>query len=94
MQAGPDWTSSVLSNIACPAALTCYIAGSRGTIARIANGTTVTAQRTPTARDLYGTGCAGPAACYAVGDNGTILAGDVASAARVTPRCSRRRQGR
>jgi hypothetical protein len=36
--------------------------------------TTVTAQRTPTARDLYGIGCAGPASCYAVGDNGTILA--------------------
>jgi len=29
---------------------------------------------TPTARDLYGIGCAGPATCYAVGDNGTILA--------------------
>jgi len=25
-------------------------------------------------RDLYGIGCAGPATCYAVGDNGTILA--------------------
>jgi hypothetical protein len=31
-------------------------------------------QPIPTARDLYGMGCAGPAACYAVGDNGTILA--------------------
>ncbi len=74
MQAGPDWASSVLDDIACPAALTCYLAGSRGSIARITNGTTWAAQRTPTARDLYGTGCAGPATCYAVGDNGTILA--------------------
>jgi len=71
---GSDWTSSVLNDIACPAALTCYVTGSRGTIARIMNGTTVTAQRTPAARDLYGIGCADPAACYAVGDNGTILA--------------------
>ena len=74
MQAGPDRTSSVLNDIACPAALTCYLAGSRGTIARITNGTTLAAQLTPTARDLYGISCAGPAACYAVGDNGTILA--------------------
>jgi hypothetical protein len=74
VQVGPDWTSSVLNGIACPASLTCYAAGSRGTIARITNGTTLTAQRTPTARDLYGIGCAGPATCYAVGDNGTILA--------------------
>jgi hypothetical protein len=68
------WSGSVLNAIACPVALTCYLAGSSGTIARITNGTTVTAQRTPTARDLYGIGCAGPATCYAVGDGGTILA--------------------
>jgi photosystem II stability/assembly factor-like uncharacterized protein len=72
-QVGPNWSSSVLNDIACPAALTCYLAGSRGSIARITNGTTLAAQRTPTARDLYGIGCAGPAGCYAVGDNGTIL---------------------
>jgi hypothetical protein len=71
---GPDGASSVLNHITCPATLTCYIAGSRGTIARITNATIVAAQRTPTPRDLYGIGCAGPAACYAVGDNGTILA--------------------
>src|SRR5580692_1314586 len=73
-QVGPNWSSSVLNDIACPAALTCYLAGSRGSIARITNGTTLAAQRTPTARDLYGIGCAGPATCYAVGDNGTVLA--------------------
>jgi photosystem II stability/assembly factor-like uncharacterized protein len=71
---GPGWTGSVLNAIACPAALTCYLAGNGGSIARITNGTTVTAQRTPTARDLYGISCAGPATCYAVGDDGTILA--------------------
>jgi hypothetical protein len=31
-------------------------------------------QPIPTARDLYGIGCAGQATCYAVGDNDTILA--------------------
>jgi hypothetical protein len=70
---GPDWTSSVLNDIACPVALTCFIAGSRGTIARITNGTTSTAESTPTTSDLYGMGCAGPATCYAVGGIGTIL---------------------
>ena len=70
----PPGAASVLNDIACPAALTCYLAGSGGSIARITNGTTLTAQRTPTARDLYGIGCAGPATCYAVGDDGTILA--------------------
>lgn len=71
---GPAWTTSVLNDIACPAALTCFIAGSRGTIARITNGATVTAEHTATTGDLYGIGCAGPATCYAVGDDGTILA--------------------
>jgi hypothetical protein len=73
-QVGPDWSSSVLDDIACPAALTCYLAGSRGSIAWITNGTILAAQRSPTSRDLYGIGCVGPATCYAVGDNGTILA--------------------
>jgi hypothetical protein len=71
------WSSSVLNAITCPDALTCYLAGSGGSIARITNGTTLTAQRTPTARELYGIGCFGPgpsATCYAVGDDGTILA--------------------
>jgi hypothetical protein len=73
-QAGPNWARSVLNDIACPAALTCYLAGTHGTVARITNGTTLAAQRTPTARDLYGIGCADPTTCYAVGDSGTILA--------------------
>jgi photosystem II stability/assembly factor-like uncharacterized protein len=74
-QLGPaqGWSSSVLNAIACATALTCYLAGTHGSIARITNGTTLAAQRTPTTRDLYGIGC-GPCACYAVGDNGTILA--------------------
>jgi photosystem II stability/assembly factor-like uncharacterized protein len=74
VQTGPDWTTSVLNDIACAAALTCYIAGSRGTIARMTNGSNLTAEPTPTTSDLFGIGCAGPAICYAVGDNGTILA--------------------
>jgi hypothetical protein len=72
---GQGWSSSIVLNaIACPAALTCYLAGSGGSIGRITNGTTLTAQRTPTGRDLYGIGCVGLATCYAVGDDGTILA--------------------
>jgi len=73
-QVGPDWTRSVFNDIACPTTLTCYIAGTRGTIARVTKGTTLTAQRSPTARDLYGVSCVGPITCYAVGDEGTILA--------------------
>jgi photosystem II stability/assembly factor-like uncharacterized protein len=75
-QLGPQlgWSASVLNDIACPTAQTCYLAGSGGSIAGITNGTTLAAQRTPTSRDLYGVGCAGPATCYAVGDKGTLLA--------------------
>ena len=72
---GQGWPGSIVLNaIARPAALTCYLAGSGGSIGRITNGTTLTAQRTPTSRDLYGVDCPGPATCYAVGDDGTILA--------------------
>jgi photosystem II stability/assembly factor-like uncharacterized protein len=74
VQTGPDWTTSVLNDIACPAALTCYIAGSRGTLTHMTNGSRATADPSPTTSDLFGIGCAGGASCYAVGDNGTILA--------------------
>ena len=73
-QVGPNWSASVLNDIACPTTLTCYLAGTHGSVARITNGTTLTAQRSPATRELYGIGCAGPCACYAVGDNGTIIA--------------------
>ena len=74
-QIGPQlgWPS-VLNAITCASALTCYLAGSGGSIARITNGTVVTPQHSPARSDLYGIGCAGPATCYAVGDDGTILA--------------------
>jgi photosystem II stability/assembly factor-like uncharacterized protein len=71
-QIGSDWTKSVLNDIACSSSLTCYLAGTHGSVARITNGNTLTAQRTPTTHDLYGIACT-PCACYAVGDNGTIL---------------------
>jgi photosystem II stability/assembly factor-like uncharacterized protein len=75
-QLGPQvgWGKSVLNGITCPSALTCYLAGTGGSIARITHGTTMAAQHTPTSRDLYGITCEGPDACYAVGDHGTILA--------------------
>lgn len=73
-QVGPTLTSSVLNDIACPATLTCYLAGSHGSIAKITNGTRLAAQRSPTTRDLYGIACTGPDTCYAVGNHGTMLA--------------------
>jgi hypothetical protein len=65
---GPEWASSAPNDIACPAALTCYLAGTRGTVARITNGTTVTAQPTPTvaactASAARGRGCRGDSQC-------------------------------
>jgi photosystem II stability/assembly factor-like uncharacterized protein len=72
-QVGPDWTRSVLNDIICSTALTCYLAGTHGSVARITNGTILTAQRTPTARNLYGIACINTGACYAVGDGGTLL---------------------
>jgi hypothetical protein len=50
------------------------MAGTHETMAQVTSGTTLTAQRTDTTRDLYGITCAGPAAGYAVGDDGTNLA--------------------
>jgi len=63
----------VLNDIACPAALTCYVAGTR--LDRPDHERDhLGRQHSPTARNLYGIGCAGPATCFAVGDGGTILA--------------------
>lgn len=70
----PQGWPSVLNAITCASALTCYLAGSGGSVARITNGTVVTPQPSPAHSDLYGIGCADPATCYAVGDDGTILA--------------------
>lgn len=73
-QIGPAWSSSLLTDIACPTKLTCYLTGTHGSIAKITNGSKTAAQHTPTTRNLNGITCASPCACYAVGDNGTILA--------------------
>ena len=73
-QIGSPWSASVLNDISCPTSLTCYLAGTHGSIARITNGTAVAAQHSPASANLYGIDCTGPATCYAVGDNGTILA--------------------
>jgi len=48
--------------------------GQRKRADRVPWPATLAAQPIPTARNLYGIGCVGPAACYAVGDNDTILA--------------------
>jgi photosystem II stability/assembly factor-like uncharacterized protein len=73
VQAGQDWTTSVLGDIVCPATTTCYVAGSGGMIARITDGSNATVEPSPTTEDLDGIACPGPARCYAVGDRGTIL---------------------
>jgi photosystem II stability/assembly factor-like uncharacterized protein len=73
-QIGPNWSSSVLNDIACPTSLTCYLAGTHGSVVRVTSGSVVAAQHSPTSRDLLGITCPSPCACYAVGDKGTILA--------------------
>ena len=73
-QVGPDWTRSVLNDIACLRRAD-LLPGRNPRIDRPDHERDhLAAQRTPTARDQYGIGCACPRACYAVGDGGTILA--------------------
>ena len=72
-QVGANWAASVLNDISCPSSATCYVAGTRGTIAQITGSTAVIAEPAPTRSDLYGIACTGQATCYAVGDDGTIL---------------------
>ena len=45
-----------------------------GTITGTVNGTAFAADGRPTSHDLYGITCVEAAICYAVGDNGTIVA--------------------
>jgi photosystem II stability/assembly factor-like uncharacterized protein len=71
---GPNW-AQVLSDVGCANALTCYVVGSGGAIISITNGTTMTAQVSPTRVDLSAVVCSGTAVCFAVGDGGSILAG-------------------
>ncbi len=64
----------VINGIACPAARTCYTAGTRGTITRTTNGTRFTPVKAPARENLNGITCVSPCACYAVGAAGTIEA--------------------
>jgi photosystem II stability/assembly factor-like uncharacterized protein len=73
VQIGPS-SASVLNDIACRTAQTCYVAGSRGTIAQITDGTIAATQTVPTTSDVLGIDCVGTATCFAVGDEGTIVA--------------------
>jgi photosystem II stability/assembly factor-like uncharacterized protein len=73
-QGGPSGSGRLRSDIACPAALTCYTVGSHGTITRTTNGTSFAAEGSPTTRDLNGIACVSAVTCYAVGASGTILA--------------------
>ncbi len=77
-EVGSDWTSGVLSDIACPSVATCYIAGTHGTVAAVVNGAIVNRERVSTTADLYGIACASVTMCIAVGDGGTIVALDSA----------------
>ena len=67
-------TGVVIDDIACPAARTCYTAGTKGTILRAATGTKFAPVKAPAREDLDGIACVTASACYAVGAAGTIEA--------------------
>jgi photosystem II stability/assembly factor-like uncharacterized protein len=76
-QNGPSVTvpaGHVLTDIACPAARTCYTVGAGGVILRTTNGTRFTPIKTLTRESLNGITCVTASACYAVGAAGTIEA--------------------
>jgi photosystem II stability/assembly factor-like uncharacterized protein len=64
----------VISDIACPAARTCYTAGTKGSILRTTNGTRFAPVKAPARENLDGITCVTASACYAVGAAGTIEA--------------------
>jgi hypothetical protein len=64
----------VIDDIACPAARTCYTAGTKGTILRITTGTKFAPVKAPARENLDGIACVTASACYAVGAAGTIEA--------------------
>ncbi len=76
-QNGPNVTmpdDAVITDIACPAARTCYTVGAGGVILRTTNGTRFTPIKTSTRETLYGITCVTASDCYAVGAAGTIEA--------------------
>ena len=76
-QNGPNVTTPaglVINDIACPAARSCYTAGTGGVILRTTNGTRFTRIKTVARQNLYGITCVTASACYAVGAGGTIEA--------------------
>jgi hypothetical protein len=64
----------VISDIACPAARTCYTAGAGGVILRTTDGARFMPVKTPVRANLYGITCVTASDCYAVGAAGTIEA--------------------
>ncbi len=64
----------VIEDIACPAARTCYTAGTKGTILRTTTGTKFAPVKAPARQNLNGITCVTTSACYAVGAAGTIEA--------------------
>jgi Photosynthesis system II assembly factor YCF48 len=62
----------VLTDIACPAAHTCYTVGAGGVILRTTNDTRFTPIKTSSRENLNGITCVTAADCYAVGAAGTI----------------------
>jgi len=64
----------VIEDIACPAARTCYTAGTKGSILRTTNGTRFAPVKAPARENLDGIACVTAAACYAVGAAGSIEA--------------------
>ena len=62
----------VLTDIACPAARTCYTVGADGVILGTTNGTRFTPVKISSRENLNGITCATASDCYAVGAAGTI----------------------
>src|SRR5580704_13256861 len=78
-QNGPSVTvpaGLLINDIACPAARTCYTAGTGGVILRTTNGTRFAPVKTHGRENLNGITCVTTSTCYAVGAAGTIEAYD------------------
>jgi len=76
-QNGPGVTvpaGLLINDIACPAARTCYTAGTGGVILRTTNGTRFARVKTDGRKNLNGITCVAASTCYAVGAAGTIEA--------------------
>jgi len=82
---GSSGVSAWLHGISCQESV-CLAVGAAGTtVASTDNGATWTSLPAPSSSDLYGITCAAYDVCFAVGDGGTLLAGNVSGVPLPTP---------